>query len=108
MEVVECGRIGERIGRLMRERGLSQKELAEVVGVTEASMSRYLKNDREPKIEVVARLAKALHTTTDYLIMGESCENEFEEVLKVVSQNAKGLSDSERLTLIQLLSGKSR
>lgn len=98
--------IGERIGMLMRAQGLSQKELAGVIGVTEAAMSRYLNNDREPKIEVVAKLAKVLHTTTDYLICGDVQGTAFDEVYGMVARNADRLSEKESLAIIRVLMKK--
>lgn len=60
--------VGDRILNLRKELSLSQKELADKVGITEASLSRYENNKREPKGEIIAKLAKALNTTTDYLL----------------------------------------
>lgn len=64
--------IGDRILTLMAQQGYTQKKLANMVGVTEAAMSRYIRNLREPRLEVVAKLATTLHTTCDYLIRGEN------------------------------------
>ena len=52
----------------MKRNGLSQKELARKVGVTEAAMSYYVRGDRTPRSDVLTRIAKALNTTTDYLL----------------------------------------
>ena len=60
--------IGERILTLRKSRNLSQKELAEQVGITEASLSRYENNLREPKGEIIAKIAEALKCSTDYLL----------------------------------------
>lgn len=38
------GGMGERIEILMRQEELTQKELSNMVGVTESAMSRYLNN----------------------------------------------------------------
>ena len=58
----------ERVTALMNELKLSQKELAEKVGVTESAMSYYVKGVRTPRSDVLTRIAKALNTTTDYLL----------------------------------------
>lgn len=58
----------ERISELMFRYKLSQKKLAAKVGVTESAMSYYVKGERTPRSDVLARMAKALHTTTDYLL----------------------------------------
>lgn len=62
----------ERMSKLMRKNGLSQKELAAKAGVTESAMSYYVKGERTPRSDVLTRIAKALGTTTDYLLGGSS------------------------------------
>ncbi len=60
--------IGQRILNLRKELNLSQKELAEKVGITEASLSRYENNLREPKAEIITKISEALGCSTDYLL----------------------------------------
>lgn len=60
--------IGERILNLRKKQNLSQKELAEKVGITEASLSRYENNLREPKAEIIAKISEILGCSTDYLL----------------------------------------
>ena len=64
--------IGGRIAELLRQLDMSQRELAKKVNVTEVSMSRYIKCERVPKGPIIANIASALHTTTDYLLNGDS------------------------------------
>lgn len=60
--------LGGRIANLLKKSGLTQRELADKVGVTESSMSRYVNGSRIPKGTIVANIANALHTTSDYLL----------------------------------------
>lgn len=60
--------IGERIIKLRNELDLNQKELAKKAGITEASLSRYENNIREPKGEIIAKIAESLGCSTDYLL----------------------------------------
>ena len=60
--------IGERIFFLREQSNITQKTLARDIGITEASLSRYENNLREPKGEVITKLATRLHTTTDFLL----------------------------------------
>lgn len=62
--------IGERIFDLMKKNGYNQRELASKIGATEAAMSRWIKNEREPRISVIEKLTIVLNTTADYLITG--------------------------------------
>lgn len=65
--------IGKRIKALREDMDLSQKELASKVNITEATLSRYENDLREPKVSAITRLAKELNTTTDFLLC--ACEN---------------------------------
>lgn len=58
----------ERTSTLMHQYGLNQKDLAKMAGVTESAMSYYIKGERTPRSDVLTRIAKALNTTTDYLL----------------------------------------
>ena len=99
-------KIGNRIKKLMDKKGYKQKELASMVGVTETAMSRYLKNEREPKMEVVANLATALDTTTDYLISGVEPDGSFKDIYRLVARSASSMSDKEKMKLMEKLLGK--
>ena len=67
---------GEKVIMLLKKNNIIQKELADRIGITEVSLSRYISGNRIPKGTVVANIANALHTTTDYLLESEVKENE--------------------------------
>lgn len=48
--------------------GLTMKQLANIVGVTEAAISHYETGRREPDNDMLLRIANALGVTVDYLI----------------------------------------
>lgn len=70
---------GTRISDLLDQQGLSQRELADKVGVTEVSMSRYIKGERTPKGPIIANIAKVLHTTSDFLLGLETGEIDIDD-----------------------------
>lgn len=57
-----------RLTELMEEKDLTQIELANKVGITNVTISRYLSGERKPRIEIVTKLAEVLNTTVDYLL----------------------------------------
>ncbi|TCC10335.1 helix-turn-helix domain-containing protein [Kribbella soli] len=59
--------LGEAITVTRRARGLTQGELAEMAGVTQAALSRYETAMREPDNEVLGRIADALGVTPRFL-----------------------------------------
>ena len=58
----------KRLAEVLKEKRLSQKDLAELSGVTTSSLSPWLKGTTEPKIYGVAQIAKALNISIDYLL----------------------------------------
>lgn len=64
--------IGDRILRLRNAKDMKQKELADKVGITEATLSRYENNLRSPKGDIAYKIADALDVTSDYLITGQN------------------------------------
>lgn len=99
-------KMGERIQKLMKENEYTQKELANMIGVTESAMSRYIKNEREPKADIIANLATALNTTSDYLISGMDSNVDFAEIYRLVARGAKTMSQEEKMKLLRMLIGK--
>lgn len=60
--------LGKRVSEMLKKKGITLRELAETIGVTEGSMARYIKGDRVPKAPVVENIAMALDTTALYLV----------------------------------------
>jgi len=60
--------IGKRIKILREQLGLSQEELAVIVNISRSALANYENNLREPKGEILVRIARSLKTTTDYLL----------------------------------------
>lgn len=65
--------VNVRIKECLAERGMTQKELAEATGITEAAISRYAGGSRLPKIAQVIRIADALNVSIDQLLVREGC-----------------------------------
>lgn len=98
--------IGTRISGLLRARNMTQKELAERIGTTEATISRYISDDREPKAEMIANIATALHTTSDYILGIESDEFDYPRVRRIIARNASAMTQQEKKALIDALFGE--
>ena len=60
--------LGETIKNLRIERGLTQPQLAEKVGVSKGMISIWENNVNEPKASYIKALAEALDVTADYLL----------------------------------------
>ena len=58
-----------RLKELRESKGLTQKEVAEIIGYSEISYSRYENGKREPDISTLCKLANYFNVTIDYLIV---------------------------------------
>lgn len=52
----------------MHDLDINQNELADKIGITPAAISRYLRESRTPKVDVIVKMSKVLGCSTDHLI----------------------------------------
>lgn len=62
--------IGERIFRLRTQRGLSQEELAEALGVSRQSVSKWETNASVPELEKIMKMCELFGVSLDELVRG--------------------------------------
>lgn len=66
---------GTNIKAMRLKRGMSQQELADAIGVTKSTISKYEKGQREPKYNVLRKIAATLGVDwTDLVPADEQCE----------------------------------
>lgn len=58
--------------------GLSQKELAKIIGVAPSTFNGYESGNHDPKSEFLKKIAKACNVSVDFLL-GHSLDNEQDE-----------------------------
>ena len=59
---------GKKIKELMEKRAMLQKDLADMVGVSEMMISYIIRGFKNPSVEVAKRIADTLGVTVDELI----------------------------------------
>ena len=98
--------VGRKINELLAIRGMSQKQLAEASGLTEAAISRYIAGTRKPKSISLSAIAKALDVTMDELLGNvRDDSNEVDDAIRLVARNAGNISKEQKLFLINALIG---
>ncbi len=102
--------VTNRILELLSEQKMTQKELAQMAEITESAVSHYVKGDRVPRGVNLMKIARALGTTTDYLL-GEDEKSDRESDLKVVktliARNATEMTKEEKMELVSILFDES-
>ena len=92
-----------RFRQLMFDSKYTQKQIAQMCQITEASLSRYMNGERMPKPEILANLATALRTTTDYLLGKD--EPGYAEIRTLIARSAQRMTDGQRKELSNILMG---
>ena len=83
--------IAERIRKARKEAGLTQKQLGDRMGVSDASITQYESGKRNPKVETLQRIAKALGVGVDVLLRDEiSVEITDSPVKQALKKRAEG------------------
>lgn len=59
---------GHRLKHLRQNAGWTQKQLAQKMGITSSVVSYYELSERNPSPEILIKLARIFHTTTDFLL----------------------------------------
>ena len=96
--------MASRIAELLAQQKLTQKELSQKSGITEAAISRYIKGDRVPRGVNLAKIADALGTSTDYLLGQDTFDGDEKKLVKtLIARNASKMTQDERIELVRIL-----
>ena len=80
--------IGQRIYQCRKDLGLTQEQLSELADVTPQFVSFAESGKRAMRADNIAKLAKALHVSVDYLLTGDYVDKD----LLLVSEKLQRLS----------------
>lgn len=59
---------GDNLRDILKEQNMSRRELAQVLGISEATVSRYINKKQMPTMEVIVNMAYELSISVDELI----------------------------------------
>ena len=66
--MIELSDIQNRLREEIKRSGLSQKEIAEKLGVNASTVSKYMRLDKFPSIETFANLCEILDVSSDEIL----------------------------------------
>ena len=97
----------ERVKELMIRENINQKELSKRTGISEASLSRYLKGTTQPRMDVLINIANAfkvdVNTLTEPTQAQLSGDAAFEEAYSLVTRNRSKLTEEQKRKIIMAL-----
>lgn len=99
--------LGEKILNLLDRMKMSQKQLADLINTSESNLSRYISGERNISTEMLANIATALHTTTDFLlgISDKVDDFEYKDVERILARKSETMTKEEKKRLLDILFG---
>ena len=67
-ESASKSKFASNLSKLRREKGLSQRQAAAELGVSQALLSHYENDSREPRLDFVVKICDYYSVTTDYML----------------------------------------
>ena len=90
--------MGEQLKKLRKEKGLTQKQVAEYLHVSKSSVGMWEHGDRDPDTSVLSELADFFGVTVDYLLGRESTISTQQALIKETIEQIENLNQlKERL-----------
>ncbi len=91
-----------RLIALRKERGLTQQQMADSIGIHVNSLKKYESGQAQPSLDVLKKIALALNVSTDFLLFEEHERGPSDELalqFEAVSQ----LPDEEQRVVMEVL-----
>ncbi|MGN1194573.1 MAG: helix-turn-helix domain-containing protein [Acutalibacteraceae bacterium] len=85
---------------LRQKKGLSQQQLADIIGVSQQSVYKYEKQNVEPELSVLISMADYFETSVDYLIGHSDVNHKIEKIqpFELNAEEAKLIRDYRKLS----------
>ena len=99
-------KLSAQLQKILAEKGITQKELAVRAEITESALSHYIKGDRSPRSNTVAKLAAALSVSVDELLgtmPDEQAQGAYNAAHTLIARHGKNMSKDQKLELVKLL-----
>lgn len=102
-------KVGKYIYDKRKELGLTQKELAEKIGVTDKSVSKWERGDGLPDVSRLSPLCETLNVTINELIAGEDLSEEAltqkteENIIELIKENENRKSSNKLMVILGVI-----
>ena len=87
--------VAQTIGQLRKAKGLSQKEAAALIGVTQATLSAYERGRNEPPVEIIVRLSYLFDCPVDVLVQRDRLVRTNVDALKQLDDLRRQIAECE-------------
>ena len=101
---------GENIKEIRELKGISRKQLADKVGITESAIFRYETNQREPRFSILCKISEALEVPVDKIINPIYGKKSIDDLIEAgeVGKHIAEIKNKEEQEYCKEISTKSR
>lgn len=93
-----------RLKEVLKEKGVTGKELSEKIGITETSLSRIVKGDQQPRFDILLQIADALDVDVRVLFNSTKKDRTFAEKISSTIKELQEVKKSiEPVNIVDLL-----
>lgn len=85
-----------RLIQLRKDKGLTQQATADAIGIHVNSLKKYESGQTQPSLEVIKKIATALHISTDFLLFEEHEREPNDELVLQFEAISELSSDEQR------------
>ena len=96
--------LATRLIVLRKDKGLTQQQMADTLGIHVNSLKKYEAEQAQPSIEALKKIALALHVSTDFLLFEEH-ERGPNDDLSLQFEAVSQMSDNEQSIVREVLEG---
>lgn len=93
--------LGEKIKKILEEKGMSQRQLAIKMGISPSSLNQYVRGRKNVGLKVILNLCKTLDVSSDYLLGLETGTKKNKKQLKNIDALWDFLSVNAKKSIIQ-------
>lgn len=91
---------GIRLKAILKEKGMTQRMLAQATGMAESTVCRYIDDTRKPCPQNLKKLSETLHVPVNVLT-GE--ETEYEKLKRILKASVSNLTKRQKNNLKRIL-----
>lgn len=95
--------ISARLKFLRRSRGLTQKQFADALGLTQQAVSQWERDDAEPRLAALKDIANFYNVTTDFLLDNKKHETVFTKAELNLIEKYRQLTDNDKSVVDTIL-----
>lgn len=82
-------KIGDRIQKLRKDKGITQEKIGELLFVSAKTVSSWEMNRTEPSLDIIAKLSEVFECTISYLMYGDDEKLDIETEIKIKLQESE-------------------